>query len=41
MRRSGLQKCFVTTDRITTTPLISTNIPMRNITGRYTVKIEV
>ena len=34
MRVSGLYKCFVTTDRITTTPLISTDIAMRNVTGK-------
>ena len=35
MRVFGLYKCFVTTDRITTTPLVSTNMAMRNITGKY------
>ena len=34
MRVSGLHKCFVTTDRITTTPLVSTNMAMRNVTGK-------
>ena len=34
MRVSGLYKCFVTTDRITTTPLISYNMAMRNLTGK-------
>ncbi|XP_019853117.1 PREDICTED: uncharacterized protein LOC109582689 [Amphimedon queenslandica] len=32
MRVPGLYKCFVTTDRITTTPLVSTNMTMRNVT---------
>uniref|UniRef100_A0A1X7SXA7 Ig-like domain-containing protein n=1 Tax=Amphimedon queenslandica TaxID=400682 RepID=A0A1X7SXA7_AMPQE len=32
MRVSGLYKCSVTTDRITTTPLVSTNMAMRNVT---------
>ncbi|XP_019858761.1 PREDICTED: uncharacterized protein PB18E9.04c-like isoform X2 [Amphimedon queenslandica] len=32
MRVSGLYKCFVTTDRITTTPLVSTNMATRDIT---------
>ena len=36
MRVSGLYKCSVTTDRITITPLISTDMAMRNITGRNT-----
>ncbi|XP_019863196.1 PREDICTED: uncharacterized protein LOC109592072, partial [Amphimedon queenslandica] len=31
MRVSGLYKCSVTTDRITTTPLVSTNMAMRNV----------
>ena len=39
IRLSGLYTCFVTTDRITTTPLISTSIVMRNITGKYTYQI--
>uniref|UniRef100_A0A1X7UP85 Uncharacterized protein n=1 Tax=Amphimedon queenslandica TaxID=400682 RepID=A0A1X7UP85_AMPQE len=32
MRVSGLYACSVTTDRITTTPLVSTNMAVRNIT---------
>ncbi|XP_019858033.1 PREDICTED: uncharacterized protein LOC109586294 [Amphimedon queenslandica] len=32
MRVSGLYKCSVTTDRITTTPLVSTNMAMRDVT---------
>ena len=40
MRVSGLYKCFVTTDRITNTPLVSTNMAMRNITGNYTQFID-
>uniref|UniRef100_A0A1X7TL44 Ig-like domain-containing protein n=1 Tax=Amphimedon queenslandica TaxID=400682 RepID=A0A1X7TL44_AMPQE len=32
MRVSGLYKCFVTTDRIKATPLVSTNMGMRNVT---------
>ncbi|XP_019851148.1 PREDICTED: hemicentin-1-like [Amphimedon queenslandica] len=32
MRVSGLYKCSVTTDRITTTPLVSTNMVIRNVT---------
>ena len=35
MRVSGLYKCSVTTDRITITPLVSTNMAMRNVTGKY------
>ena len=35
MRVSGLYKCFVITDRITSTPLVSTNMAMRNVTGKY------
>ncbi|XP_019851146.1 PREDICTED: phosphatidylinositol phosphatase PTPRQ-like [Amphimedon queenslandica] len=31
MRVSGLYKCSVTTDRITTAPLVSTNMAMRNV----------
>ena len=38
-RVSGLYKCFVTTDRITTTPLASTNMAMRNVTGKYAYQI--
>ena len=40
MRVSGLYKCFVTTDRITTTPLISTNMAMRNVTCKYSLPIS-
>ncbi|XP_019851145.1 PREDICTED: neogenin-like [Amphimedon queenslandica] len=32
MRVSGQYKCFVTTDRIKATPLVSTNMTMRNVT---------
>uniref|UniRef100_A0A1X7SF37 Fibronectin type-III domain-containing protein n=1 Tax=Amphimedon queenslandica TaxID=400682 RepID=A0A1X7SF37_AMPQE len=32
MRVSGLYKCFVTTDRIKATPLVSANMTMRNVT---------
>ncbi|XP_019859139.1 PREDICTED: uncharacterized protein LOC109587338 [Amphimedon queenslandica] len=32
MRVSSLYKCFVATDRITTTPLASTNMTIRNVT---------
>ena len=35
MRVSGLYKCFVTTDRIKATPLVSTNMTMRNVTCKY------
>ena len=38
MRVSGLYKCFVTTDRITTTPLISIDMAMRNVTGKYSIQ---
>ena len=34
MSVSGQYKCSVTTDRITTTPLVSANMTMRDITGR-------
>uniref|UniRef100_A0A1X7SN65 Ig-like domain-containing protein n=1 Tax=Amphimedon queenslandica TaxID=400682 RepID=A0A1X7SN65_AMPQE len=41
MRVSGLYKCFVTTDRITTTPLVSTNMAARDITGSNWISIKL
>ena len=35
MRVSGLYKCFVATDRITTTPLLSAGMAIRNLTCKY------
>ena len=37
LRVAGLYQCFVTTDRITSTPLTATT-PARNITGKNTIK---
>ena len=36
MRMFGLYACFVATDRIKTTPLVSTNMAIKNVTGKYT-----
>ena len=37
VRVAGVYQCFVTTDRITSTPLTATT-PVRNITGKNTIK---
>ena len=38
VRVAGVYQCFVTTDRITSTPLTATT-PVRNITGKNTLNI--
>ena len=37
VRVAGVYQCIITTDRITSTPLIATT-PERNITGKNTIK---